>query len=105
MVDPSHCSRPRLVLCSSGCIDEFLYRFGANLTITVPCGEHATLQRFARYILIMHSLAFNFFVSCSLVIVLQTFTAPEGSLADTVSDAMQKYQYVYAGAVICFRCI
>jgi hypothetical protein len=45
-----------------GCGAEFSYRLCADLSLTAACGDHAQFHRFARLLMVLHGVCFNFFL-------------------------------------------
>jgi hypothetical protein len=81
-----------------GCCGELIYRLGADLTMTIPCGEHAYFQRFARVVFFFHCLCFNFFFTVSLIVILDKY---EGSDYINQGKAVAPY-LIGAGTGILF---
>ncbi len=51
-----------------GCGAEFSYRLCADLSLTAACGDHAQFHRFARLLLVLHGVCFNFFLSICVLL-------------------------------------
>ncbi len=89
-----------------GTFGEIAYRCGANLTLTAPFCEHRHFARFARYVLLLHSMCVNVFVSAAVTIGFDihnadpTATVAPGAPMDThrVNQFMRTNSYWIAGA-------
>ncbi len=86
-----------------GTFGEIAYRCGANLTLTAPFCEHRHFARFARYVLLLHSMCVNVFVSAAVTIGFDIHKAdPNGDVVDThrVNQFMRTNSYWIAGAIL-----
>jgi hypothetical protein len=88
-----------------GTCGEIAYRCGANLTLTAPFCEHRHFARFARYVLLLHSMCVNVFVSAAVTIGFDIHKADPpaapGDAVDThrVNQFMRTNSYWIAGAI------
>jgi hypothetical protein len=87
-----------------GTCGEIAYRCGANLTLTAPFCEHRHFARFARYVLLLHSMCVNVFVSAAVTIGFDIHKADPVAPGDVVvthrvNQFMRTNSYWIAGAI------
>jgi hypothetical protein len=86
-----------------GVCGEYAYRCSADLSLTAPCGEHRHFQRFARFVLVLHSVCANVFFSALVTLGLD-IQVSDGPEQRRVNSFMRDYFFYIAGtnSSVCF---